>query len=100
MVDENNGYDDLFDDQLFRATLRSSARDSPRAGGPLSTSEMRAHTHYEALGLSADAVNAGIGDFGARRPYAPAPAPRTPPNGPHIFQAGAGAWTWSDTSAN
>lgn len=100
MTDENNGYDDLFDDRFFRATLSSTARDAPGAAAPRSTSEMRAHTHYEALGMTADSMNAGLGSFAARRPYDAMQALHAPPNGPHIYRAGTGAWKWTDTSAN
>lgn len=100
MADENNGYDDLFDDRFFRATLSATARDAPGAAAPSSTSEMRVHTKYEALGMTADAMNAGLGVYAARRPYSAMQPPHAPPNAAHIYRAGTGAWKWADASAN
>lgn len=63
----DQGYDDQFDNGIFRTSLHASARGRPTQW-PKSTSEMRAYTDYGFGGMS-EGHDTWHSDFMTRRPY-------------------------------
>jgi hypothetical protein len=63
----DQGYDDQFDDGVFRASRIIGARNRPNQW-PKSTSEMRGYTDYGFGGMP-DNHDTGFSDYMARRPY-------------------------------
>lgn len=66
---ESDGYDDAFNDGLFRGAVSAGSRGTPH-NWPRSVSELRGRTHYLGQGMSADDVSDGHYAHGAARPYA------------------------------
>jgi hypothetical protein len=83
---DSQGFDDQFNDGLFRASLHTSKLTRPRMW-PKSVSEMRNYTSYGSEGMAND-YDTGHSSFMMRRPYAP--------RGAWLFNFGRGSWEWAD----
>lgn len=83
------GYDDQFNDGLFRSTLNASRLERPRMW-PKSVSEMRHHTSYGGQGMPVENMrnNTSYGGQGMSNAYDTA----------HIVYAARPGyqWIWSD----
>jgi hypothetical protein len=79
-MSEGQGYDDMFNDGLFRSSFRASHLRRPNMW-PKSVSEMRVYTSYGGQGMSLG-HDTGHSTFMLHRPYARAP---------HSF-----GWAWAD----
>ena len=66
---DDQGFDDQFNDGLFRTSLNNSRLKRPHMW-PKSVSEMRSHTAYGGQGMSGS-HDTGHSTYIAQRPYAP-----------------------------
>jgi hypothetical protein len=63
----SKGFDDNFNDGVFRASLRTTRQSRPNLW-PKSVSEMRRHTFYGGQGMS-NGHDTGHCDYMVQRPY-------------------------------
>jgi hypothetical protein len=81
---DDRGFDDRFDDGLFRTSLNNSRRARPRKW-PKSVSEMRPYTVY-----------GGQGMHGSHVTEHSAYSVHHPPAGEWQYHHGRGQWVWVD----
>jgi hypothetical protein len=83
---DNQGFDEQFNDGLFRTSLNNSRLTRPHMW-PKSVSEMRRHTFYGGQGMSSN-HDIGHSAYMVRRSYAP--------RREWHYDHGRGAWVWVD----
>ena len=83
---DNQGFDDQFNDGVFRTALHTSKLTRPKMW-PKAVSEMRKHTSYGGQGMAAN-HDTGHSNYMVRRPYVP--------RGTMQFHPGKGKWIWVD----
>jgi hypothetical protein len=83
---DDQGFDDQFNDGLFRTSLNNTRLERPRMW-PKSVSEMRQHTSYGGQGMSSN-HDTGHSTYMVRRPYVP--------RGEWHFHHGRNGWVWVD----
>ena len=88
---DNQGFDDQFNDGLFRTSLNNTRLERPRMW-PKSVSEMRHHTEYGSQGMTG-APDTGHSEFMVRRPLHGA----APKRGEWHYHHGRQNWVWVDT---
>lgn len=88
---DDQGFDDQFNDGLFRTSLNNSRLERPRMW-PKSVSEMRHHTSYGGQVMSSN-HDTGHSAYMVRRPYVPRDIPT---RGEWHYHHGRGAWVWVD----
>jgi hypothetical protein len=94
----DEGFDDQFDDGLFRTNRNNSALRRPRMW-PKSVSEMRGKTNYGGQGMS-QSWDTALSDFSARRPYNQQAAQGPPrPRAPPTQQARQAPMPWQRNAA-
>lgn len=89
----NQGFDEQFNDGLFRTSLNNSRLERPRMW-PKSVSEMRHHTEYGSQGMTG-VSDTGHSSYMVRRPSEP--SPRGAPRGEWHYHHGQQKWVWVDT---
>jgi hypothetical protein len=88
---DNQGFDDQFNDGLFRTSLNNSRLERPRMW-PKSVSEMRNYTEYGGQGMTG-APNTGHSEFMVSRTLHGA----APKRGEWHYHHGRQNWVWVDT---